>query len=112
MVSPALQPRALLQRQADVFKALAHPGRMAIVHALADGPLPASQLAEVAGCSAPTTSRHLSILRFTGVVRDERRGQQIFYHLIYPCVLGFAQCINQTDAGEANENPASTSCCN
>ena len=35
-----------------------------------------------------------------GVIEDERRGQQIFYHLACPCVLSFADCINKVDAGE------------
>ena len=90
--------RELIRRQAGVFKALAHPGRMAMVHALANGPLPATQLATVAACTAPTASRHLAVLRTAGVVRDERRGQQIFYHLSYPCVLTFAECIERTDS--------------
>jgi ArsR family transcriptional regulator len=92
--------RQTLLRQAEVFKALGHAGRMAIVHALKEGPVCACELAEVAGCSASTTSRHLSVLRHAGVIEDERRGQQIFYHLACPCVLSFADCINKVDAGE------------
>ena len=92
-----------LKRQAEVFKALGHAGRLAIVHALRDGPVCACELAEVAGCRAPTASRHLSILRQAGLVEDERRGQQVFYHLSFPCVLGFAECIQRVDAGEDPE---------
>ncbi|QQL46177.1 ArsR/SmtB family transcription factor [Sulfuriroseicoccus oceanibius] len=98
---------ALIARQASVFKALAHPGRMAMVHALADGPLPATQLATIAGCTPPTASRHLAVLRVAGVLRDERRGQQVFYHLSYPCVLSFAECIEHTEP----DHQSSTPCC-
>ena len=94
-----LQPRQL-QRQSEVFKALGHPGRMAIVHALAGGEVCACELAQVAGCLPSTTSRHLTVLRHAGLIADERRGQQIFYRLTCPCVLTFAECINRVDAGE------------
>ncbi len=87
-------------RQAQVFKALGHFGRMAIVHALAGGEVCACELAHVAGCSPSTASRHLLVLRHAGLIADERRGQQIFYRLTCPCVLTFAECINRVDAGK------------
>ena len=87
-------------RQAQVFKALGHFGRMAILHALAGGEVCACELAHVAGCSPSTASRHLLVLRYAGLIADERRGQQIFYRLTCPCVLTFAECINRVDAGE------------
>ena len=92
--------KAALIRQADVFKALGHPGRMSMVHALGDGPVCACELAAVAGCTASTASRHLTVLRHAGLIADERRGQQIFYRLSCPCVLTFAECINRVDAGQ------------
>ena len=99
-----------LQRQAQVFKALGHSGRMAIIHALADGEVCACELAEVAGCSPSTASRHLTVLRHAGLIADERRGQQIFYRLAFPCVLTFAECINRVDTGEVNAKLQVTCC--
>ena len=97
----AVKPtKVALMRQAEVFKALGHPGRMAIVHALGDGEVCACDLATAAGCAASTTSRHLTVLRHAGLIADERRGQQIFYRLTCPCVLTFAECIDRVDAGE------------
>ena len=100
MIPRKQPPRPLVKRQAEVFKALGHPGRMAIVHALAKGPVCACDLAGVAGLAASTTSRHLTVLRHAGVISDERRGQQVFYHLSYPCVLSFAECLERIDVGE------------
>ena len=100
MKTKSAPSREVLKRQSEVFKALGHPGRMAILHALSDEAVCACELAEVAGCSAPTASRHLSILRHAGLIEDERRGQQVFYHLTCPCVLSFAECIERVDAGE------------
>lgn len=100
---PVVKPtQAALKRQAEVFKALGHPGRMAIVHALGDGAVCACDLATVAGCAASTTSRHLTVLRHAGLIADERRGQQIFYRLTCPCVLSFAHCLDRVADGEKN----------
>ncbi|MEI8039440.1 MAG: metalloregulator ArsR/SmtB family transcription factor [Verrucomicrobiota bacterium] len=98
--APVTPTRAALKRQAEVFKALGHPGRMAMVHALADGEVCACELATVAGCAPSTTSRHLTVLKHAGLIADERRGQQVFYRLSCPCVLTFAECIGRVDAGE------------
>ena len=103
-------PAKVLKRQAEVFKALGHPGRMAIVHALNGGAVCACDLADAAGCTPPTASRHLSVLRQAGLIEDERRGQQVFYHLVFPCVLTFAECLNKVDAGE-KVSTLSVACC-
>ncbi|NWK54743.1 winged helix-turn-helix transcriptional regulator [Verrucomicrobiaceae bacterium N1E253] len=86
--------RKSIERQAETLKALAHPARLAIVHALASGPVCACDLAEHAESSPPTTSRHLTVLRHAGIISQERRGQQIFYELKRPCVLTFIECCN------------------
>lgn len=102
--------RAVLKRQAEVFKALGNPGRMAIVHALGNGEVCACELADVAGVAVSTASRHLGVLRQAGVITDERRGQQIFYRLAYPCVLTFAQCLDRVAAGD-KEVRLTVACC-
>ena len=108
---PALRPEmSEWLRQAQVFKALGHFGRMAILHALAGGEVCACELAKVAGCSPSTASRHLLVLRHAGLIADERRGQQIFYRLTCPCVLTFAECINQVEAGKKLPAPR-VACC-
>jgi len=39
-----------------------------------------------------TISKHLSILKEAGIVSDEKRGKQVFYHLKTPCILQFTEC--------------------
>jgi ArsR family transcriptional regulator len=102
--------KAALKRQAEVFKALGHPGRMAIVHALGNGEVCACELAAVAGVAASTASRHLGVLREAELIADERRGQQIFYRLTCPCVLTFAHCLDRVAAGE-KQLTVSIACC-
>jgi len=83
---------AKLSDLSETFKALAHPARLAIVHALANAPVCACELADIAKSTASTTSRHLTVLRHAGIIANERHGQQIFYRLTRPCVLQFMDC--------------------
>lgn len=55
-----------------VFGALADPTRRRVVEVLGGGPRRAGELADEAGTSRPTMSRHLRVLLAAGVVTDER----------------------------------------
>jgi len=79
--------------QARVLKALAHPTRLHFVERLAGGPLCVCELAKGIRADLSTISRHLALLKTTGIVTDERRGTKIFYHLRTPCVLQFLECV-------------------
>ena len=79
--------------QARVLKAMAHPSRVFIVEELASGERCVCELTEMVGADVSTVSRHLSVLRAAGIVKDERRGVQVFYSLRMPCVLSFLSCV-------------------
>jgi ArsR family transcriptional regulator len=79
--------------QAQVFKALAHPGRLLMVHELSKGERCVCELAALVGSEMPTVSRHLSQLKHAGIVDDEKRGAQVFYRLVTPCVMNFFECV-------------------
>ena len=68
-------------QQNDVFNAIAHPARRAILVALKDGEKPASELAEPFGVSFAAISQHLKILREAELVSERREGRQRIYHL-------------------------------
>jgi DNA-binding transcriptional ArsR family regulator len=57
---------------APVLTALADPTRRRVVQLLSEGPRRAGELADAAGTSAPTMSRHLRVLLKAGIVSDER----------------------------------------
>ena len=70
-------PDPLLATQ---FAALGDPTRLAIVDRLiADGPLPAGALQDVADISAPAISRHLKVLRQAGLVQQRVDAQRRIY---------------------------------
>ena len=80
--------------QAQVFKALGHPGRLLIVDELSRGERCVCDLAALVGSEMPTVSRHLSILKNAGIVDDDKRGTQVFYRLMTPCVMNFFKCVS------------------
>jgi DNA-binding transcriptional ArsR family regulator len=63
-----------------VFKALADPTRRAIFERLSrDGEQTVRALTERAGVSQPAVSKHLGVLKDTGLVRDRREGRRTHY---------------------------------
>lgn len=70
--------------KAEVFQALAHPTRIALVEALADGELPAGKLIEQLGLEQANASQHLAVLRAKQVVVSRRAGNQVYYALRDP----------------------------
>ena len=84
---------AQFKAQAQVFKALAHPGRLLMVDELSRGDRCVCELAALVGSEMPTVSRHLSLLKNAGIVDDEKRGAQVFYRLVTPCVMSFFECV-------------------
>ena len=65
----------------DVFHAIAHPARRAILTALRNREQPAGELARPFGMSFPAISQHLKILRDAGLVTERRIGRQRIYQL-------------------------------
>ncbi len=75
---------SLRRFKAEVFQALAHPTRIAIVELLRDGPLPAGKLIERLGIEQANASQHLSVLRSKQIVVNRKEGNQVFYSLRDP----------------------------
>ncbi|MFP4285939.1 MAG: ArsR/SmtB family transcription factor, partial [Desulfovermiculus sp.] len=48
---------------------------------------------EMVGADVSTVSKHLSLLKESGLVEYDKRGTQIFYSLAAPCVLNFFDCL-------------------
>jgi ArsR family transcriptional regulator len=84
---------ARFKTQARMFKALAHPGRLLMLDELSRGERCVCELAELVGSEMPTVSRHLAQLRNAGIVDDEKRGAQVFYRLVTPCVMDLFRCV-------------------
>ncbi len=81
--------------RAEVFKALGHPTRLAMVVALGDGERCVCELQEIVGSDMSTVSNHLRVLRQAGLVDSEKRGKQMFYRLRLRCAVEFLHCVDR-----------------
>jgi ArsR family transcriptional regulator len=77
-----------------VYKALGHPTRLAIVEELAHGERCVCELNALVDADVSTVSKHLSVLKQVGLVEDAKRGAQVFYRLLVPCVLSSFGCVD------------------
>jgi ArsR family transcriptional regulator len=75
---------SLRRFKAEVFQALGHPTRIAIVELLRDESLPAGKLIERLGIEQANVSQHLSVLRSKKIVLNRKVGNQVFYSLRDP----------------------------
>lgn len=84
-----------MKERAEIFKALGHPSRLAMIMALGKGERCVCELQDLVGSDMSTVSKHLSVLRYSGLVEAEKRGKQMFYSLRLTCTLGFLDCVNR-----------------
>ena len=80
----------------DLIRALAHPARLRIVCALVGSEIWNSGLAEVAGISASTVSRHLTLLRKDRIVKARRERQAMVYSLRDAKISQFVAILAET----------------
>ncbi|OHD73190.1 MAG: ArsR family transcriptional regulator [Spirochaetes bacterium RBG_16_67_19] len=78
---------AVFQQFARVAAAFASPKRIEIIDVLAQGERNVETLASETGLSIANTSRHLQVLKASGLVAFRKEGLQVFYRLADPKVL-------------------------
>ena len=78
--------------RARVMKALGHPLRVMIVDALHRGDLCLCDLHPLFKVRQPTLSRHLAVLKQSGLITERRAGPRIILHLATPCILRAFDC--------------------
>ena len=69
---PFTPGRPITEAKADLFKALAHPGRVRVLELLAEGERTIGELADRTGMELSHLSQQVTVLRRAGVV-DSRR---------------------------------------
>lgn len=79
----------------SVFKALSDPTRRQVLQLLRRGSMSAGEIADHFDVSKSTMSAHFAILREADLVRSERDGKSVVYHLnlsvLEEALMGFAQ---------------------
>ena len=78
--------------RSEILKALAHPVRVLIVHALTGGDRCVCELNALVDIDQSNISRHLAVLKRAGIIADRRDGMRVFYRLQTPCILKAFEC--------------------
>ena len=80
-------PDSLRRFKADVFQALAHPTRIAIIELLGNRELSAGELIDDLAMEQANVSQHLAVLRSKQLVLNRKAGNQVFYSVRDPILL-------------------------
>jgi DNA-binding transcriptional ArsR family regulator len=84
-----------LKSAAEIFKAMAHPMRVAILFTLKNGEmLTVTQIHEMVGIRQTTASHHLNILKEKGVLCSKREGKNNFYYLKHGVLSQIIDCVS------------------
>ncbi|MFE9648764.1 metalloregulator ArsR/SmtB family transcription factor [Streptomyces sp. NPDC006365] len=81
----------------EVADAIADPVRREILVMLRHAPLTAGEIASRFTISRPAVSRHLRVLRESGLVRDEQVGRHRRYSLVRSRLAGLAAWLTRFD---------------
>ena len=85
--------RQRLEKRASLLKSLAHPSRLLIIEMLESAPRCVGELTEAIGSDITTVSKHLTVMKRAGLVRDIKHGTYSEYSLVCDCVTHFVDCI-------------------
>lgn len=88
-------PDSLRRFKADIFQALAHPTRIAIIEMLGDREVSAGELIQRLGMEQANISQHLAVLRAKQLVLNRKAGNQVFYSVRDPIILKVLSLMRQ-----------------
>jgi DNA-binding transcriptional ArsR family regulator len=71
--------RPLSEIKAELFKALAHPGRVRVLEILRDGERTVTELVPLVGLEGSHLSHQLAVLRKARIVSSRREGSTVTY---------------------------------
>lgn len=77
----------IFEMQSQLCQSLGHTIRLRIIHTLKEGPKSVNEIATSVGASQSTVSRHLSVLRSTGLLIAHRKGPEVYYAITNPKVV-------------------------
>src|SRR6185295_20300626 len=86
-----------------IFKALADPTRLRLIHLLGDDELCVCSCVEVLRTNQPKVSRHLAYLRRAGLVAARRDGKWTHYRLTQPSDKHVARIFTELRVRLAND---------
>ncbi|UZE95179.1 ArsR/SmtB family transcription factor [Alkalimarinus alittae] len=82
-----------LEQIALRFKLLSDPMRLKILHSLQEGERSVNQLVALTGSSQPNISKHLNILRTSGMVKRRQESNQAFFSISAPFIFDLCEIV-------------------
>jgi len=99
--------------QAEIFKVLTHPARLAILDILRDGEHCVCHMEAWLGYRQAYLSQQLSVLRQAGLIRDRRDGWNIYYQIADERIYKVLDQVREITGSKAVKlkSPVSVCCC-
>ena len=95
---------SLRRFKAEIFRALAHPTRIAIVEALRNGEVGTAVLLQILKVEQANLSQHLAILRAKQVVVSRKDGNLVYYSLRDPVLTRVLDLLRQYFHSHLNQS--------
>jgi DNA-binding transcriptional ArsR family regulator len=80
-------PHPDFENQAELLRAMAHPLRLRMLKGLCKSACNVGRLWQQLSISQPLASQHLNVMRRAGLIKGERRGQEICYRIVDPRII-------------------------
>ncbi|HBB16796.1 MAG: transcriptional regulator [Syntrophus sp. RIFOXYC2_FULL_54_9] len=75
-----------------IIKAMAHPVRLMVIELLLGGERSFTEIFRLFHLDKSTISKHLLVLKESGVISSRKTGREMIYKLEVPCVADFFTC--------------------
>src|SRR5581483_2504703 len=87
--------------QAALCQTLSNANRLRSVHALRQGALSVGEIARLTDLAQAKVSQHLAVLRTQGIVRAQREGMSVVYHITNPKIALICDLMREILADQA-----------
>ncbi len=93
MKRPILITLAEAEIRAKIIKAMAHPVRLMMIEMLKTGEHSFSEIFDLFKLDKSTVSKHLLVLKESGIISSRKTGTDMIYRLDVPCITDFFSCV-------------------
>jgi ArsR family transcriptional regulator, arsenate/arsenite/antimonite-responsive transcriptional repressor len=80
------------ESRVKIIKAMGHPVRLMVIEFLLGGERSFSEIFRLFHLDKSTISKHLLVLKESGVISSRKTGREMIYNLEVPCVADFFTC--------------------
>lgn len=85
------------EKRCSIFKALSHPLRLFIVDLLREKERCVCEITDNTELHISTISKHLTILKNSGIISFRKENNKVFYKLVYNCISDINLCLEKKE---------------